>query len=111
MAKLLAFDFIVKYRSGKGNKATDALSRLPNGEEVQDQEMNLTVGGEAKAISMVIANWWEGLHQVYNQDPQLQHLLNHYHQGDLDPQRYQVRGVFLFDKGRLHMGTLRAQLE
>jgi hypothetical protein len=48
---------------------------------------------------MVTVNWWEGLHQVYNQDPQLQQLLNHYDQGDLDPLKYQVRGgVFILQR-------------
>lgn len=30
IAKLLGFNFIVEYRNGKGNKAVNALSRLPN---------------------------------------------------------------------------------
>ena len=60
---------------------------------------------------MVTVNWWEGLHQVYHQNSQLQQLLNHYHQGDLDSLKYQLRGGFLFYKGRLHLGTLKVQHE
>ena len=106
ITKLLGFDFSVEYRSGKGNKAADALSRLPdqgNSSEPED--------GEAKAINMVTVNWWEGLHQVYHKDSQLQQLLNHFHQGDLDSLKYQLRGGFLFYKGRLHLGTLKVQQE
>ena len=78
ITKLLGFDFSVEYRSGKGNKATDALSKLPDQGNSLEPEGTMTSYGEAKAISMVTVNWWEGLHQVYNQDPQLQQLLNHY---------------------------------
>ena len=99
ITKLLGFDFSVEYRSGKGNKAADALFKLPDQGNNSKPEGTMTSYGEAKAISMVTVNWWEGLHQVYNQDPQLQQLLNHYDQGDLDPLKYQVRGgVFILQR-------------
>ncbi|XP_040997152.1 uncharacterized protein LOC121243150 [Juglans microcarpa x Juglans regia] len=108
---LKGFDFSVEYRSGKGNKVADALSRLPEQGNNSDPEVILTNYGEAKAISMVTVSWWEGFHQLYPQDLQLQQLHNHYHQGNLDPLKYQFRGGFLFYKGRLHLGTLRVQQE
>lgn len=75
-------------------------------------KVTMTNQGEANAISMVTVNWWEWLHQVKYQDPpQLQLLLNYYHQGDLDPLKYQLRGGFLFYKGRLHLRTLKTQQE
>lgn len=109
ITNLLGFDFSVEYHSGKGNKVADALSRLPDQGNSSEPEGTMINYGEAKAISMVTVNWWEELHQVYHQDSQLQQLLNHYHQGDLDPLKYQLREGFLFYKGRLHLGTLKVQ--
>ncbi|KAA8514829.1 hypothetical protein F0562_018008 [Nyssa sinensis] len=111
ITKLLGFDFSVEYRSGKGNKVADALSRLPDQGNSSEMEVTMTNYGEAKVISTVTVNWWERLHQVYHQDHQLQQLLNHYHQGDLDPLKYQLRGGFLFYKGRLYLGTLKVHQE
>lgn len=85
ITKLLGFDFSVEYRSGKGNKAADALSRLPDQGNNSELEVIMINHGEAKAICMVTVNWWEELHRVYHQDPQLQQLLNRYHQGVLTP--------------------------
>ena len=66
ITKLLAFDFSVEYRSGKVNNAANALSRLPDQGNSTKPEGVITNCGEAKAISMVTVNWWEGLLQVYN---------------------------------------------
>lgn len=66
ITKLLGFDFSVEYHSGKGNKATDALSKLPDQGKSSEPEVTMANYGEAKAISMVTVNWWDGLHQVYH---------------------------------------------
>ena len=68
----------MEYHNGKGNKATYALSTLPDQENILEIEESMTKYGDIKAISMISINWWEELHQVYNQDPQLQQLFNHY---------------------------------
>ncbi|XP_035543610.1 uncharacterized protein LOC118347690 [Juglans regia] len=79
VAKLLGFDFSVEYRSGKENRAADALSRLPTENDGFDPQESLAICGEAKAISVIKATWWEGLQQAYNQDPQLQQLISRCH--------------------------------
>ena len=110
VTKLLGFDFCVEYRSGKGNKATDALSRMPNqdGRENNDSE---TLQGRVQALSLVNVQWWETLSQFYNQNPQLKELISSYNSGQLDPLKYQLKGGFLFYKGRIHLGTMKDQQE
>ncbi|KAA8524244.1 hypothetical protein F0562_010667 [Nyssa sinensis] len=56
VAKLLGFNFSVEYRSGKENKAVDALSRLPFKDKESDPQGSLATYGEAKAISVVNPN-------------------------------------------------------
>ena len=107
ITKLLGFDFIVEYRSGKENKAADALSRMPTMEE--DLSQWETPQGQAQALSMVNVQWWEDLSQSYGQDPQLKELISKYNEGKLDPLKYQLRGEFLFYKGRIHLGTMKEQ--
>ena len=72
--KPLGFDFCMEYRSGRGNKGVDALSRLLEKGNNSEPKENMINCGEAKAINMVTVNWWEDLHQIYHQDPQLQQL-------------------------------------
>lgn len=43
--------------------------------------------------------------QAYSQDPLLQQLISHCHQGELDPHKYQIRDGLLFYEGKLHLGT------
>lgn len=61
---------------------------------------------QIQAVSMVQAQWMQELKKAYQQDPMLQQLINHYHHGDLDLSRYQLRNDLLFYKGRLHLGSL-----
>ena len=68
ITKLLGYDFSVEYRSGKGNKAADALSRIPEQTEIVNTVAKHTQG-EVRALSLVKGTWWEALHQAYTQDP------------------------------------------
>lgn len=102
ITKLLGFDFHVEYRSGKGNKEANALSRR-SGQEGDDKLANY-IQGEIHALSIINVSWWEALHQAYNQDPQLSQLLEQHQAGALDTLKWQYRGGFLFYKGKLHLG-------
>ncbi|KAA8530950.1 hypothetical protein F0562_005683 [Nyssa sinensis] len=57
VAKLLGFDFSMEYRSGKENRAVDALSRLPLENEESDPQGSLAIYEEAKGINVVKATW------------------------------------------------------
>lgn len=82
--KLLKFDFNVEYRKGKENKTDDTLSRLHiNEEENLEPQANAT-SVEYKAVSTIKTTWLERLQPTYEQDPQLQQLINRCHQRELD---------------------------
>ena len=110
ITKLLGFDLSVEYKSGKENKAADALSRMPGQEENAASNLE-TFQGKAQAISLVKVQWWDTLSQNYNQDSKLKELINKYNSGQLDTLKYQLKGGFLFYKGRVHLGTMKEQQE
>ena len=108
--KLLWFDFNMEYKSGKGNKAADPLSRMPTQEDNETSD-HKTLHGKAQALNLVNGQWWETLSQAYNQDPQLKDLINQYHLGKIDPLKYQFKGGFLFYKEKDPFRNIREQQE
>ncbi|KAL9415035.1 hypothetical protein AB3S75_043332 [Citrus x aurantiifolia] len=66
LTKLIGYDFEIIFRSGRENKAADALSRL------QESTENAMV----MAISLLIGVWVEQLKQEWQQDPEIQKFRN-----------------------------------
>ena len=85
MAKLLGFDFEIRYKAGKENRAADALSRK----------------AYYNAISAVTFQDWEGLEQEVQQDDKLRSLMQNLIQGIPSQQGFEIKGGRLYYKGRL----------
>ena len=85
VAKLLGFDFEIKYKVGKDNRAANALSRKLY----------------YSAISAVSFQDWEGLEQEVQKDDKLRQILQELIQGNQVQQGYELKGGRLYYKGRL----------
>lgn len=65
LSKVIGYDFEVYFRCGKENKATDLLSRMDASSEK----------GTVMAISFLLADWVEQLKQEWQQDMEIQKLI------------------------------------
>jgi hypothetical protein len=85
IAKLIGFDFEVKYKPGKDNSAADALSR----------QMNYA------SITTVQCEVWEGLEEEVQNDEKLKEIVQALISDPLSHQEYQLKGGRLFHEGRI----------
>jgi hypothetical protein len=85
IAKLIGFDFEVKYKPGKENGVADALSRQM----------------QYSTISMVQCEAWEGLEEEIQKDEKLKKLVQDLIGDPLSHPGYQLRGGKLFHEGRV----------
>ncbi|CAJ2638342.1 unnamed protein product [Trifolium pratense] len=85
IAKLIGFDFEVKYKPGKENSVADALSRQM----------------QYSTISMVQCEAWEGLEEEIQKDDKLKTLVQDLISDPLSHPGYQLRGGKLFHEGRV----------
>ena len=85
VAKLLGFDFAIRYKVGKDNRATDALSRKLY----------------YNAISAVTFLDWEGLEEEIQQDSKLKKILQALLQGKDILEGFELKGGRLYYKGRV----------
>ena len=65
LSKVIGYDFEVYFRCGKEKKATDLLSRMDESSEK----------GTVMAISFLLADWVEQLKQEWQQDMEIQKLI------------------------------------
>lgn len=109
VSKLLGFDFEVEYKQGKDNKAADALSRIhtsdppkfPTQQAIMQTEDADSNTAQNQAISISNPTWIEELKVAYSEDPFIQELLQQYHQGELDSEKYNFQHGLLFYKGMI----------
>jgi hypothetical protein len=114
VSKLLGFDFEVEYKQGKKNKAADALSRIhtsdpsefPTQQAIMQTEDADSNTAQNQAISISNPTWIEELKVAYPEDPLIQELLQQYHHGELDIEKYNFQHGLLFYKGRIHLGSM-----
>ncbi|CAJ2679667.1 unnamed protein product [Trifolium pratense] len=85
IAKLIGFDFEVKYKPGKENSAADALSRQM----------------QYAAIAMVQCEAWEGLEEEIQCDEKLKNIIQDLMSNSLSHPGYQLKGGKLFHEGRI----------
>ncbi|CAJ2661553.1 unnamed protein product [Trifolium pratense] len=85
IAKLIGFDFEVKYKPGKENSVADALSRQM----------------QYSTISVVQCEAWEGLEEEIQKDDKLKILVQELISDPLSHPGYQLRGGKLFHEGRV----------
>jgi hypothetical protein len=85
IAKLIGFDFEVKYKPGKDNSAADALSRQM----------------QYSTITMVQCEVWEGLEEEIQNDEKLKAIVQALIGDPLSHSGYQLRGGRLFHEGRV----------
>lgn len=97
ISKLLGYDFIIEYKKGKENVATDALSR----------KLEVTQEGPiCSAITILDPIWLEQLRSSYLQDVEVADICKKIQQGKLDGKGYEVKNGLLFKKGKLCLSKL-----
>ena len=85
IAKLIGFDFEVKYKLGRENNVADALSRQM----------------QYATIAMVQCEAWEGLEEEIQGDEKLKNLIQDLVSNSTSHPGYQLRGGKLFHEGRI----------
>ncbi|GAU29071.1 hypothetical protein TSUD_278270 [Trifolium subterraneum] len=85
IAKLIGFNFEVKYKPGRENNVVDALSRQM----------------QYATISMIQCEAWEGLEEEIQGDEKLKNLIQDLVSNSMSHPGYQLRGGKLFHEGRI----------
>ena len=91
LSKLLGYDFIVEYKSGKDNKVADALSR--------QEEDGILFG-----IPRPVISWVNEIRECFNEDPEMQVFMEKFAKGELDLTQYTCHDGLLFYKRRFYLG-------
>lgn len=91
LSKLLGYDFIVEYKSGKDNKVADALSR--------QEEDGILFG-----IPRPVISWVNEICECFNEDPEMQVFMEKFAKGELDLTQYTCHDGLLFYKRRFYLG-------
>lgn len=86
---LLGYDFLVKYNKGAENKVAYALSRRDSA----TTEFSLSI------LSIPVLSWVDDLKPQYLVDPELQLLLAHWHNNELNTRWYSLGDGTLFAWG------------
>ncbi|KAK8934132.1 hypothetical protein KSP39_PZI014431 [Platanthera zijinensis] len=97
VAKLLGYDFTIEFRSGKTNKAADALSRIPPSSELT-------------AISRPIWDDATAIQQEVDRDPRLSAIRRTLLTNPTAHPPYTLIGGRLFHRGRLVLSTSAASI-
>lgn len=85
-------DFIIEYKKGKQNKATDALSRLP------------LLELETMTLSFVRTDMLDMIMQSWDKDPTLKSLIQSLREGNAKNKGYRLTHEQLRKNGRLVVG-------
>ena len=98
LSKLIGYDFEIHHRSGKENKPANALSRMNESVE------KTTV----MAIFFPLAEWLEQLKQEWQQDVEIQRLIQEIQADPASHSKYIWEHDLLKYKGRLWLGKIQA---
>jgi hypothetical protein len=94
LSKLLGYDFVIEFKSGRDNKVADALSRQGD-EESNQGEFSVSL------ISFPTPDWISDLKSSYNGDTKAQTLLEEFSKGIPTIQGFTLQQGLLLCKGRL----------
>lgn len=86
----MGYNFRIKYKQGKANKVTGALSR-----KIDEEIPTLAI------ISFPIVDWIQELKLSHNAPPEIQQMMKLLSHGANDPKGYSLKQGLLLRKGKL----------
>ncbi|GJW21472.1 putative mitochondrial protein [Tanacetum coccineum] len=97
LPKLLGYDYEILYKKGKENQAADALSRTSHGGELSSM-----------VVTTIFSGLVEEVQKSYEQDGQMQLLIEKVQQGTSDSLKYSWNAGQLRRKGKLVVGNVES---
>lgn len=101
VTKLLGFDYEIVYKSGRDNRAADALSR-----QMEDDSMVTRDIANLSAFSVVVCGWVKDLKTSWQQDPEVQKVIADLSHSPHTHPHYAWHHDMLYYKNRLVVGNL-----
>lgn len=95
MSKLLGYDFVVKYKPGKENTFTDALSH----------KLECPQDSSISTITLPSPSWCNQLKASYLGDSKLKSIVQQLQHKHLENSNYLLKNGLLFYKDRLYIGA------
>ena len=117
ITKLLGYSFVIDYKKGKENVVADALSRKTGSEDLDDQQelseavsslfcidFRVDTTSSLFLISFPNPTWIEELKASYQEDAEVQQILQSIAGGSDAPGKFSLQNGLLLYKGRIFLG-------